>query len=248
MPEQGGGKGFGRLPFNYRGQRARLGERPCCTIQRCPASVSVLDTRSGPGGRTPAGLLHMYYMRLCSEKLLADIRGLCSPFSPSSSANLRSDNVPPLSSENSTRVTLHLARVHRLAALVSRADDIVYPPFFLFSFRPPFVPPSYSTASPSPLFDSSPRLVSSSYRFRFATKGRRSGAAVHLAPRDRATSVDTSTANSTRDGFFDDWNGKQRRTIPSEIGKEMETWIDVTINLSDRDQVLTIHFSSSIFD
>lgn len=174
MPEQGGGKGFGRLPFNYRGQRARLGERPCCTIQRCPASVSVLDTRSGPGGRTPAGLLHMYYMRLCSEKLLADIRGLCSPFSPSSSANLRSDNVPPLSSENSTRVTLHLARVHRLAALVSRADDIVYPPFFLFSFRPPFVPPSYSTASPSPLFDSSPRLVSSSYRSRFATKGRRS--------------------------------------------------------------------------
>lgn len=106
------------------------------------------------------------------------------------------------------------------------------PFFFLFSFRPPFVPPSYSTASPSPLFDSSPRLVSSSYRFRFATKGRRSGAAVHLAPRDRATSVDTSTANSTRDGFFDDWNGKQRRTIPSEIGKEMETWIDVTINLS----------------
>lgn len=163
MPEQGGGKGFGRLPFNYRGQRARLGERPCCTIQRCPASVSVLDTRSGPGGRTPAGLLHMYYMRLCSEKLLADIRGLCSPFSPSSSANLRSDNVPPLSSENSTRVTLHLARVHRLAALVSRADDIVYPPFFLFSFRPPFVPPSYSTASPSrssiPLLDSSPPRI-----------------------------------------------------------------------------------------
>lgn len=136
MPEQGGGKGFGRLPFNYRGQRARLGERPCCTIQRCPASVSVLDTRSGPGGRTPAGLLHMYYMRLCSEKLLADIRGLCSPFSPSSSANLRSDNVPPLSSENSTRVTLHLARVHRLAALVSRADDIVYPLFFPFFFPP----------------------------------------------------------------------------------------------------------------
>lgn len=153
MPEQGGGKGFGRLPFNYRGQRlASRGERPCCTIQqRCPASVSILDTRSGPRGRTPPGLLHMYYMRLCSEKLLADIRGLCSPFSPSSPPPER-DNVPPLSSENSTRVTLHLARVHRLAALVSRADATRYrlsPSFFFLSFL--FSPSVCSIPCPSPI-------------------------------------------------------------------------------------------------
>lgn len=55
---------------------------------RCPFWTLVRDSRPD-WQRTPAGLLHMYYMRLCSEKLLADIRGLCSPFSPSSSGQLR---------------------------------------------------------------------------------------------------------------------------------------------------------------
>lgn len=69
------------------------GERPCCTIQqRCPASVSVLDTRS-EDQEAGSPLLHMYYMRLCSEKLVADIRGLCSPFSPSSNLRQRSSSV-----------------------------------------------------------------------------------------------------------------------------------------------------------
>lgn len=196
MPEQGGGKGFGRLPFNYRGQRlASRGERPCCTIQqRCPASVSILDTRSGPRGRAPPGLLHMYYMRLCSEKLLADIRGLCSPFSPSSSPPR--DNVPPLSSENSTRVTLHLARVHRLAALVSRADATRYrrsPSVFFFSFfRPLFV-----------LFHAPPHLrLLSTIAPVFAGGRKEKKKRSSILPRDRATSVDAATANSSRDGFF----------------------------------------------
>ena len=145
-------------------ERGSPHRRPCCTIQRCPASVSILDTRSGRSGadcpadsrRTIAYVLYAIVFRETSGRhtrtLFAVLSFLLGPASR--------DNALPPSSENSTRVTLHLARVHSLAVLVFERTphDIVYPLppslviflFFalcLFSTLPPLLPSRFFVSS-----------------------------------------------------------------------------------------------------
>lgn len=124
--------------------------RPCCTIRRSP-SVSVLDREGthspglNPVYRTAPGLLHMYYTRLCSKKLLSDIREreLCLSSLPSRSCRLSSAVTSPVarspffSSRSSTTESLctWLLFLESLAATrnaSSELETILSPPFSPF--------------------------------------------------------------------------------------------------------------------
>lgn len=140
--------------------------RPCCTIRR-PPSVSVLDrggTHSPGLNQTPPGLLHMYYTRLCSKKLLSDIREreLCLSSLLSRSRRLSSAVTSPVarppssSSRNSTGESLctwlscFSSRWQLLATLRANSRDDTVSPF-------PSFPSALFCPPPSFLFDVSSR-------------------------------------------------------------------------------------------
>lgn len=114
---------------------APVSARPLrCTIRRRPPSASVLRPRALSFARTKPdchrttpGLLHMYYMRLCSEKLLSDIRArtlfvlLPRPRRLPSPCRQLPPALPfPLQGTLHRGVTLHLAPVSRVVGSYSR--------------------------------------------------------------------------------------------------------------------------------
>ena len=185
----------------------------------CPGSVSILDTRLQDGQRTPAGLLHMYYMRLCSEKLLADIRGLCPGFSPSSSGQARGARLflclqGTLPESLCTWLVFELVASSRFEPSPPR--DIVYPPSPRFLALFFFAPVSSSSSRRWPRRPR--RSFSSPFCFIGGLNGSRTRtdrAPVHLAAR----SCDHCRHNHGKfdSGCFlsreDDWESTSRRMV-----------------------------------